>query len=418
MLHWLLGGYFFILPFQFALSPLPGIDLPLMRTGSLILVLLWLSFGLFRRRIDLPRSPIALFLVSFLALSLFSFFVAENQSWFVRKSLFLLSFLPFFFVIAAGTVKPQEKVSLAKAFVSGAALSAGIGILQFLSQFVFSVETVFSFWTRSALPIFLGRSFGEVVATYPSLLVNIGGETVLRASSLFPDPHMAAFYSGMAFPIALALSFLVQGKKEKKWLLAASAFLLAADLLTFSRGGYVGLFGAGLIGAGIFFGRKVSAKKLITGSMVILLLGVLFVASPVGERFLSSFSPSDGSNSERLRLWQEGLGHLSEQPFFGYGLGNYPLIVKPSAAYREPIYAHNLYLDIALETGLAGLVFFLLFLFGSLSIAWRKWKKSVDIFSLGIFFSLLVFSFHAFFETPLFSVHILPILLLLTALAV
>lgn len=430
----LLLAYFFVLPFQFALSPLAGIDLPIARVGALGIALLWLSVGLMERKVFLPRGLAAISLGSFLFVALFSFFVAENGVWSIRKALFLLSFVPIFFVIA-GTAKGLfDKVSLLRAFVFGAALSAAIGIVQFLMQFVFPLEKIFSLWIKTVLPVFLGQSFGEAVEAYPSLLVNIGGATFLRASAFFPDPHMAAFYFGMAFPVALALFFQAkdrtlrqaqdrvlrqaQDRAEKRWMAICAALLLLADLLTFSRGGYVGLSGAALVGGGVFLSRGVPLKRLAIGGATVLFIGTLFLTSPIGERFLSSFSRSDGSNSERLRLWQEGFTNLAERPFLGYGLGNYPLVVKPGAGYREPIYAHNLYLDIALETGLVGLLFFVLFLFGAIFSAWRRWKQERNPLFLGICFSLLVFSFHALFETPLFSVHILPILLLLAALAV
>lgn len=144
----------------------------------------------------------------------------------------------------------------------------------------------------------------------------------------------------------------------------------------------------------------------------------LILLSPVGTRLFSSFSQSDGSNIERLRLWQEAVVFIAEHPIFGTGLGNYPLFVKPSASYREPIYAHNLYLDIAAESGIVGLFFFSGFLFFGIFSAWKSWRREQSIFWLAIFSALIIFSVHAFFETPLFSVHILPLLLFLIAAAV
>ena len=149
----------------------------------------------------------------------------------------------------------------------------------------------------------------------------------------------------------------------------------------------------------------------MSGLIVIAIISV----SPIGTRLFSSFSQTDGSNVERVRLWQEAAGLISLRPILGVGLGNYPLIVKPSAEYREPIYAHNLFLDITLETGLTGLFFFVGFLLLGIGSSWKRWRHTSDIVSLAIFSSLIVFSFHSFFETPIFSVHILPLFLLLMA---
>jgi O-antigen ligase len=339
---------------------------------------------------------------------------AENAAWSLRKAAFLLSFFPLFFVFFAVLRDPQPREKIFRALVSGAALVATLSFLQFFSQFIFGVEKVFDFWVRTVLPFFLGPTFGEAVASYPSLLVNISGFTVMRASGFFPDPHMAAFFFGMTLPLALALSFCDIPTRRKYWLAGACTILLA-DLLTFSRGGYVGL----MCGSGIFFLLLLSSR-MDKKSILKIIIGVLIfvsgvILSPVGTRFVSSFSQSDGSNIERLRLWQESVTFISERPLLGVGLGNYPLAVKPTANYREPIYAHNPFLDIALETGLVGLFFFLALLSSCLRSAWGKWRVEGDVFGFALLVALVVFIAHSFFETPLFSVHILPLLLLLLA---
>lgn len=164
-----------------------------------------------------------------------------------------------------------------------------------------------------------------------------------------------------------------------------------------------------------YFHRLWQSKKILLFLFVFCLGGALLSLSPVGSRLVSSFSPADGSNSERLRLWQEALSHIAERPLFGTGLGNYPLLVKPSAGYREPIYVHNLFLDIAVETGLVGLFLFLGFLFSGFLSAVRKWRKTGNIFYFSLVLALTIFSTHALFETPLFSVHVLPAFLLVVA---
>jgi O-antigen ligase len=269
---------------------------------------------------------------------------------------------------------------------------------------------VFALWTGRILPFFLGSAFGEAVASYPSLLVNISGTTLMRASALFPDPHMLSLYLGLSIPPAAAF-WLQSGKRKRRMISAALILLISADLLTFSRGGYFGLF-VGLGGFFIlFFGRRLTLgnfKPVLLGSMVFLIATGLLLATPFGTRLLSSFSLEDGSNTERLRLWQEAVGYIGERPLLGAGIGNYPLLAKPSASYREPIYAHNLYLDIASEIGLLGALCFAGLLFLSLCRAWRKWRAEQDVFALAILCSLIIFSTHSLFELPLFPSRYSP----------
>lgn len=417
-MRYLILGYFLLLPFQFALSPAPGIDLAVIRVATLVLVILWLVRGFVSRKLMLPVGVPSFFLLTFLFLAVFSLLWADNTVFAGRKVLFFCSFLPLFFVLLSWFREyPEERRGVLRAFLYGAFLAAASGIFVFSLQFFLGVERVFSFLTQYILPFFLGTSFGQSVAAYPSLLVNISGETILRASGFFPDPHMFSVYLGMAVPVALGMFFSTTTKK-RRWFMVFLTLLLA-DLLTFSRGGYVGLFCGGLF---FFFGAGASMrwnKKYVTwaltGGMIVTLL---FSFGPIGTRLFSSFSQTDGSNIERLRLWQEATGHIASRPLLGVGLGNYPLVVKPDATYREPIYAHNLYLDIALELGLVGLVLFLGFVMTALVSAWKVWQEKRQYLSLSLVVSLVVFLTHSVFETALFSVHVLPALLLMVAIGV
>lgn len=303
--------------------------------------------------------------------------------------------------------------------VFGATFSALVAIAQFFLQFVFGVEKIFSFWTQTILPFFLGGGFGQAVATYPSLLVNLSGETVLRGSGLFPDPHVAVFYFGMILPFSAALFF----RTRDTIFFITTTILFLADLLTFSRGGYVGLAVAGSVLLGMGARKLLSAtlkkqrKKIFLSLGILMTVFLIALISPVGGRFLSSFSSEDGSKNERLRLWNEAAYAIAKHPILGVGIGNYPLFVKPSAQYREPIYAHNLYLDVAAEIGVPGSLFFIGMIALALVFSWRFWKRFGDVFSLATFFSLVIFCGHSFFETPLFSVHILPLWLFVLALS-
>ena len=98
----------------------------------------------------------------------------------------------------------------------------------------------------------------------------------------------------------------------------------------------------------------------------------------------------------------------------GVGIGMYSLSIKPDANYREPIYAHNLYLDIAAELGIPAALVFIAFLFLVFKNFWQAAPKN-QFFVAGVA-SLAIFSIHSLVENPLYSVHVLPLLLILTAL--
>src|SRR3990167_10540327 len=363
MLEKILLLFIFFLPFQFALRPAESIDLALVRVLAIIIFFLWVISSLLKRHLLLPRPLTFSFFTAFLFWASLSFLWAENTAWALRKVAFLLSFFPLFLVFFVALQKPLFRKKIFQGLVIAASAAAFLALVQFFSQFIFGVSKVFAFWVSGVLPFFLGPSLGEAVANYPSLLVNISGVTVMRASLFFPDPHMFAFFLGMSFPLALAFALEKDSQKRAAWI-ACAGLIFVADLLTFSRGGYVGLI-FGLMAFLIplawqsFWWRRHFFK--ISALCIIVLIGIFM--SPIGARLFSSFSQDDNSNVERLRLWQEASVFISERPWLGTGLGNYPLLVKPSALYREPIYAHNLFLDIALETGLIGLFLFVSFFF-------------------------------------------------------
>jgi len=410
--------FLFFLPFQFSLSPVSGFDLAVIRVLSLLIFFFWLIQSIKVKKILLPPPSILFFFLAFFLFSFSSVLWAENREWDVRKNIFFLSFAPLFIVFYATLLSSSMKDTIVKWLIYGSFLSAIIALVQFILQFIVGVPTLFDFWVQTILPFFLGQTFGGMVASYPSLLVNISGYTLMRAVGFFPDPHMFSLFLGMTLP--LMFIFLQKATRlHKKWWIGVGSTIFIADLLTFSRGGYVGL----LAGLGIVFFLFLTHYGVLQKYWLrflgggILLFLVLFL-SPVGTRFISSFSPTDTSNTERIRLWKESGTFILSHPILGSGLGNYPLVVKPSADYREPIYIHNLYLDIAGELGMTGLFFFLGFAFIPLFFAWRKWHYQKDIYSLAVSLSLCIFFFHSLFETAIFSVHILPLFFFLLALAV
>jgi len=277
---------------------------------------------------------------------------------------------------------------------------------------VFGVSVTFHFLLERILPFFLGRELSGMVALYPSLLVNIDGVTWLRATALFPDPHVAAFFFGMVAFLALGLA---RHFPEKS---ATNLFILlfGAAILSFSRGGYLGLFIGGvsyffLVQPRRFpFSRSGFVKvALFTG------LGALLFAVPVLSRFFASFTLLDASSLERLTLWKAALLALAEKPFMGTGIGNYLSSVHPLASAGTPFYAHNLFLDTTLELGLVGGILFIGLFVATLFELMRS--RGVATFAPALCAALSLYLVSSFFDTALFSVHVTALLSLMLAFA-
>lgn len=428
MLELLTKLFFLYLPFQIALNPAEGFDLASVRIIIPLLFLVWLIDSLKSKKIIVPNNLTFFLLISFLFFTCFSLFFAANYAWGLRKLLFLFSIFPLFFVIhATHSPNSSKNLSLLSFTVLGGVLAALLGIIQFLLQFIVPLNKLYSAWAIIIVP-FLGNSFSQAVLTNPSWLVNVGGHTLLRATAFFPDPHMLAFYLNICALISLGIYFyyrdnLISIKKFNPYIYLAFFFILIlASFLTFSRGGYLGLI-AGLLFFGFFaFKSKLNYffKNLRRAASTILvflmLILILVIPNPITNRLLSSFNLSEGSNTGRIQTWQQSLEVIQNNPIFGVGLGNYSLSIKPSANYREPIYSHNTFLDIAAETGiLNALIWLLLFLFAIINFT-RNFIQNNNFIQLGLATALVSFSIHSMFETAIFSVHILPLIILVLSL--
>lgn len=398
------------LPFQIALNPLSGVDLASSRIFILLLFLIWLTEGLRKKKLAIRDSKANFFLVTFLFLNLISVVVARNTDWSLRKLLFLFSVFPLYFAVQGivGTREKAEKVI--KVLVWSGAAVAVLGVVQFFAQFIFGLDSTYDFWARYVSPVFLGRNVTEAVLKNPSWLVNIVGQTYLRAVAVFPDPHMLAFFLGMLLPFAW---FLFRSKKSGPYLVAFSVILLA-DLLTFSRGGYLGLFAGAAVVISLLLERLEKRHKLWIIGIVGGLGMLLAVPGPINQRFFSSFNLKEGSNAGRLATWHQAIGVIGKYPLLGVGIGNYPLQIDPLADYRDPIYAHSLYLDIAAETGLIDLAVWI----GFVAVMIGGFlKRSRDGLCFAALISLVIFSAHALVETPLYSPTVLPLFLIVAALS-
>ncbi|MDP1833835.1 MAG: O-antigen ligase family protein [Candidatus Moranbacteria bacterium] len=397
------------LPFQLAINPMAGVDLASIRIFILVFFAVWLAQGLKSKNIVIKNSVQSWLVASFLFLNIFSLVAAKNTDWSVRKLLFLFSIFPIYFVAGQVISNKKRLLGIADAMVLSGAVIALIGLVQFVAQFVFGLEAIYVFWAEHMTVPFLGKSFGAAVLENPSWLVGIAGQTYLRATSLFPDPHMFSFYLGLLVPLALGL---ILRQKRRRWL-AISAFsvIFLADILTFSRGGYLGL-AAGLVFMGILSWRRINRpSKIAVGVILGLGLAVVAIPSPVSQRFISSFDLKEGSNQGRLAMWYKATDVIRENPLAGVGIGNYPLEVKPTATYRDPIYAHNTYLDIAVETGILNALVWIGILVATFRGFWEKSKKeSLFFFSLA---SLVIFAAHSLVETAIYSPVVLALFLII-----
>lgn len=409
----LLAAFFlFFLPLQWAL-PLGGWGtVPLFRVGALLLLVGWGSIWLLRRESKLPPLQLTLPIIGFLgAAACGLLFQSTLPATWERKLVFLLGLLPLIFVWW-WLFERGYHLLLLQALLFGTAISAVFGLGLFFLQFVIELDVLFHWLTTTLLPFFLGERLHALVTQFPSLLVEIGGIPWLRVTAFFPDPHVAALFYGLAGWLAFGLFF---ETRRVHWLIIAGVIFLA-HLLTFSRGGYLGL----LASMALFWmlTRVVPTvwsygKLVLVGSVPILLM----LLAPVGERFLSSFLLNDASSTDRLLLWQTAWEVWSHNLLWGVGVGQYAETALPFLGGSLPYYAHNLLLDVGVELGWVGLGFWLWLLIGAWYRALQRSQVARAPWYSALVAAITLYLVHSMFETAIFSVHVTALLTLVLTLA-
>lgn len=112
------------------------------------------------------------------------------------------------------------------------------------------------------------------------------------------------------------------------------------------------------------------------------------------QRFLLFLNPEQTSKDFRFEMWKEGLNAVKDSPLIGYGKGQIIRVVEiPREDNLLISSTHNLYLDVAIESGLLGLSAFLIFIGVSLYNSFR--------FDRYLFLIQLYIAIHGLFDlTP------------------
>ncbi len=178
-----------------------------------------------------------------------------------------------------------------------------------------------------------------------------------RIKGLFENSNDLALHLVTMIPIAVALGLSGRGPLKKLVYLGGAALMVGAVIVTFSRGGFIGLVAAALV-----LVRRLGRKNRVatTGAMVFAVILFLAVAPGAYSGRLSSILNSSadltGSSSQRTEVLKRSFWVALRYPLFGVGIGNFH--------HKSPrnLETHNAYTQVAAEMGLAATVVYILFL--------------------------------------------------------
>jgi hypothetical protein len=238
---------------------------------------------------------------------------------------------------------------------------------------------------------------------------NIFQHSVYRAPSFFRETNVFADYVAVAaLPAIGFLSFRMRQlltRGERIFLLVALGFSLIGQIISASRQTWVGLFIAG-VALAILYKR---VKNLIVAVVAVVVVGFLATSFSTDlreliiERSTVFFNPSEyeeeSSLAFRLMNFQSNWEIFERAPTFGIGYGN----LKKQYFTEEDFElgrgtSSNVFLDLAVEIGVVGLMCFLFFW---IVVMWG-WRRSFALCAegecrvvLGVGLSIVVYFFVA-----------------------
>lgn len=204
------------------------------------------------------------------------------------------------------------------------------------------------------------------------------------------NPNLLAGYFIVGIPILYALCAYLFYKKDYKFGLIASLLSLLttwATICTGCRGAYVALIAIFITICAIsykFFGQNYKRWYYsFIGGFCALSAMVILAVQPLRMRFLSIFiMRADSSNSFRFNVYQSSWQMFLDNWLLGIGVGNqnfreiYGLYMKTGF---DALSTYNIYLEIAVESGIFALVSFMAFLIYLIYLSINYIKTEVDV---------------------------------------
>ena len=311
---------------------------PLAPTSALILLVALVAFAFLMKVIRAKRvlsfRKVDLFVAALAVLILFGGLVSFSSESLIPSFMYV-SFIVGYFLVSCCVRSGEWLHRCTSAAIWAGLIVAFYGIL----QYVFA-GTLASAWLDSDL--FEGIS-GRAVAT-------------------LENPNMLGEYLIMILPMALA-SFISGKGMSRKYSFVAFACLGMCLILTWSRGAWLGFLFA-LVAFLLIWNRR--AMWLVVLGLIAIPFLPFVLPDTIVSRFTSIGNLADSSTSYRVNIWRGAMHMAYDHIVTGIGVGEgawreiYPDYTLPGIEAAP--HSHNLFIQITLETGIFGILFFFIIL--------------------------------------------------------
>ena len=246
----------------------------------------------------------------------------------------------------------------------------------------------------------VATAYGAVVASFAVLqgLAPNGKLYWIRAleqgGSIYGPYVNRNHYAGLMemltpFPLVLAATRMTDG--NRKVAVAGIAALMAASIfLSGSRGGMVA-FVAQMIVLGVLLIRKRDSgwkqPLMLGGFLAVVIVFLVWMGGNELTRRLASIhseAREEISGGVRVSIDRDCLRMLIRRPLLGWGLGTFPIVYPEFRSFYTTFFvnqAHNDYLQLLVETGVAGFsiaVWFLVLVFRRAARKLKNWTENAS----------------------------------------
>lgn len=209
---------------------------------------------------------------------------------------------------------------------------------------------------RSLFVVLAASAAGSALFGVAIFLLGRGEGTLKRTPGSFST---AMTFGGIMLLVSSVLAAVAVGgglrRRARLAVGAAALASLAALFFSFTRSSWIGMVVAAVVILAFLRRRWIAPFAIVLAALVLLM------PAPYRARVASIFDPSYRTNVQRVELLQGGLGIVRERPVFGVGTrdlaGPYRAHMPPGAVYVHG-HLHNIFLQVAAQTGLVGLAAF------------------------------------------------------------
>lgn len=307
--------------------------IPLAPTTALLGLILLTAISFFIRllrdkSIKLRVTILDYFVVMFGLVLFYSFITSYTPGSSMLALMIHMAFIIFYFILVNTVKTRQQLYALAALLVLSTTVTSLYGLYQLKT-----VGATSEAWVDTTL-------FEDIKA---------------RVGSTFENPNVLGEYLVLIIPVAIAMLWGQKGWISKLATLGLTALMLGCLVYTYSRGAYVGL----MLALAMFAVLR-DRRFVILGVIGLMMLPFLLPASVI-NRFASIGNLNDTSSFYRISVWLGSLRLARDYWLSGIGLGLEPFkLVYPkyslNAAYAH--HSHNIYMQLLIESGIAGLLMF------------------------------------------------------------